>query len=301
MQRVRRVGRDARVQTRRDHPLVGDGRRVVAVDEVVRHAGVVGILLELGFEYRGRLQVGGVRLVGLRLRPGDVEGREDLRLVVGGIALGKRLVGIGACDLTLPLRSRRKVLVIGCHGLDVVALTLRLRADAAALVDRRLCLLRALRRRALSGQRVRHEYRRDPPRGDRALGIVLENVAEGLLAGGIPERMQHRDGAFEGRLHFRIAARRERDLAERTGLGIRVVRAGRAAHEEGCDDRYEQQAEIHGASWECGSRGNEGSVRHWKILRVRSTTSQECAGQFLYRPGPRYHLAGPIREGTSVP
>ena len=209
VQRVRRRGRDARVAARGGEPLVGDGRRVVAVDEVVRDAGMVGILPEFVLEDGGRLEIRRVGLVGLRLRPGEVERVEDLRLVVGRVALGQRLVGLGARGLPLLLGARREVLVVGGDGFDVVALALGLRADAASLVDRRLCLLGALGRCALPGQRIRHEDRRDAPSGDRALGIVLEHVAEGLLSGRIPEGMQHGHGALECRLHLRIATGRE--------------------------------------------------------------------------------------------
>ena len=83
VQRVRRRGRDARVAARRGQALLRDRRRVVAVDQVVRHARMVGVLGELLLEDRRRLQVGRVGLVGLRLRAGEVERVEDLRLVVG--------------------------------------------------------------------------------------------------------------------------------------------------------------------------------------------------------------------------
>ncbi len=85
-----------------------------------------------------------------------------------------------------------------------------LRADAASLIDRRLRLLRAFRRCALSGQRIRHEYGSDSPRGDRALRVVLEHVAERLLPFRKPEGMQHGHGTLERRLHLRIATGRER-------------------------------------------------------------------------------------------
>ena len=115
-------------------------------------------------------------------------------------------------------RARREVLVVGRNGFDVVALALGLRADAASLIDRRLCLLGALGRCALSGQRIRHQDRSDSPCGDRALGIVLEHVAEGLLPGRIPEGMQHGHGTLERRLHLRIATGREGHLAQRGGF-----------------------------------------------------------------------------------
>src|SRR5450755_1391207 len=111
----------------------------------MRHAGMVGILLEFLLEDRGRLEVCGIGLVGLRLSSGCVEGGEDLRLIVIGVSFGQRLVGLGARRLPLFLGARREVLVVGRNSFDVIALALGLRADAASLIDRRLCLLGALR------------------------------------------------------------------------------------------------------------------------------------------------------------
>jgi len=51
------------------------------------HTGMVGVLSELALEDGRGLEVGGVGLVGLGLRAGGVEREEDLRLVVGGVAL----------------------------------------------------------------------------------------------------------------------------------------------------------------------------------------------------------------------
>jgi len=198
---------------------------------------MVGILLEFVLEDGGRPEVCGVGLVGLCLRPGGVEREEDLRLIVGGVAFGQRLVGIGARGLPFFLWARREVLVVRRNGLEVVALALGLRADAASLIDRRLGLFGALRRCALPGQRILHEDRSDSPRGDRALGIGLEHVAEGLLPGRIPEGMQHRHGTLERRLHLRIATGREGDFAQRAGWGIGIVRLGEAGNGERKKDR----------------------------------------------------------------
>lgn len=144
-------------------------------------------------------------------------------------------------------RPRREILVVGRNGFDIVALALGLRADAASLIDGRLCLLGALRRGALSGQRIRHQYRSDSPCGDCALGIVLEHVTEGLLPGRIPEGMQHGHGTLERRLHLRIAAGREGHLAQGTGLGIRIVRLGGDRQSECKKECKMKEAEFHGA------------------------------------------------------
>ena len=50
MQRVRRVGRDPGVEACGRQALLRDRRRVVAVDQVMRDAGVIGMLGELLLE-----------------------------------------------------------------------------------------------------------------------------------------------------------------------------------------------------------------------------------------------------------
>ena len=243
---MRGCRRDACILACGGEPLVGDGRRVVAVDQVVRDAGMIGILPEFAFQDGSGLQRGRVSLVGWRLRAGEIERVEDLRFVVGRILLRECLVRLGARNSPFSLRTRREVLVVGGHRLDVVAFALGLRADAACLVDRRLRLVRALRRCALSGHRIVHEDLSDSPRGDRAFWIFDEHVAERLLAGRKPERVQHRHRALERGLHLRIAARRERHLAQRTGLRIRLVRLRDAVHGKGYSECKVRQAKFHG-------------------------------------------------------
>ena len=84
------------VAARRGHALRRDRRRVVAVDQVVRDARMVGMLRELLLEDAGRLEVRGVRLVGRGLRRREVQRVEDLRLVVIRVFRRERLVGLGA-------------------------------------------------------------------------------------------------------------------------------------------------------------------------------------------------------------
>ena len=52
---VRRIGRNAGVALRRLQSLLRDGGIVVAVDQVVRHPGMLGIGDEQGIEQRRRL------------------------------------------------------------------------------------------------------------------------------------------------------------------------------------------------------------------------------------------------------
>jgi hypothetical protein len=130
------------------------------VDQVVRDAGMIGVLGELLLEDRGRLEVRGISLVGRRLRPGEVQGVEDLCLVVVRILRRECLVGLGARELARALGAVGEVRVVGCDRLEVVALALGLRAHLAALVDRVLRLLRAFGRGAdaLEGTRNCFSY-----------------------------------------------------------------------------------------------------------------------------------------------
>jgi hypothetical protein len=212
------------------------------------HARMVGILRELLFQRRSRLQVGGVALVGLRLGAGDVQGREDLRLVVFGVAGGQRFEGLGTRQLARPLGLVGKVGVVTCDGLDVVALALRLGAHPPPLLDRRHGHLRGLRRSALSRQRVVHLDRRDTESGDAARRIVLQDMAERLLSGGEPERVQHCHRALQFVLHLGVAAVREDHLAELAFALLRLVPQRRAGENEGQCDGSRNWRDAHGLS-----------------------------------------------------
>ena len=64
---------------------------------------MVGVLRELLLEDRGRLEVGGIRLVGRRLRADEVQRVEDLRLVVLRVLGRELLIGLGAGERALAL------------------------------------------------------------------------------------------------------------------------------------------------------------------------------------------------------
>src|SRR4029450_11558077 len=135
---------------------------------------------ELLFEDRGRLKIGGIGLVGLCLRAGEIERVEDLRLVIIGIAGSKPLVRLRARHLPGGLGAVGPVLVVGGDGLDVVALALGRGADLPRLFDRLLRQWNALGRRALSGERISHEDGREAPPRDGARGILLHDGGEGV-------------------------------------------------------------------------------------------------------------------------
>src|SRR6185295_8736535 len=98
------------------------GRRIVAVDQVVRYARMIGILDELFLQDRSGFQVGRKGLLRLGLGAGDVERAENLRFVVIRVAGGQFLKRPGARLLARSFRAGRKILVVGGDGFDVVAL-----------------------------------------------------------------------------------------------------------------------------------------------------------------------------------
>ena len=237
MQRVRRVGCNGGVTARRGQALRGDRWRVVAVDQVVRDPRMVGMFRELLFEDRGRLEIRGICLVGGRLCPREVQSVEDLRLVVVRVFCGERLVGLGAGELARALGTVREILVVRGDRLEVVALARSLRADLAALVDRRLREVRALGRSADALERVRHQDGRIAPGGDGARIVLGGHFLEGLLRRGIVEGMQHRHAAQQLLLHRRAARVRELDLSELVALlGEGDARCGQRKSDQGrCD------------------------------------------------------------------
>jgi hypothetical protein len=183
-------------------------------------------------------------LVALRLRSGQVQRGEDLRLVVLGILLRQGVEGLRARELAGPLAAIGEVGVVGGDRLDVVALALGLGADAAALLDRGGRRRGGLRRGALSGERVVHQQGGDAPGGDGAARVVGQHLAERLLAGGVPERVQHRHGLLQLGLHLGVARVRELDLAE-VALVLAVLAQGGPGHDERQCGRSGQRVKAH--------------------------------------------------------
>ncbi len=236
MQGVRGGRRDARIAARRREPFGRDRRRIVAVNEIVRDARMVGMLGELPLEDVGRGQIGPVALVGQRLGAGEIERVEDLGLVVGRVARGQRLERAGPVELSRALGTVRPIVPVGGHGLDVVALALGLGADLPALIDRRLRSLGPLRRGADAGQGVGHQDGGDSPRRDRAGRILHQDVAECFLGLRVPERVQHRDRPLEALLHGGATRILEVDFAQLI-LGLGVSEIGDAERERNHQDR----------------------------------------------------------------
>src|SRR6266567_8889377 len=127
--------------------FLGDRRIVVKVNQVMRHAGM------LWLTYCDRLQDGralelvGVGFVGWRSRGVERKRIIDLRFVVVGIALCQLFHGLG---VSLHARTVIDFFMVGVHDrkrVEIIALALRLGADALSLCDRGRALGEVLRGR----------------------------------------------------------------------------------------------------------------------------------------------------------
>src|SRR6266496_1794838 len=112
-------GSDGRVLARRDQPLLGQNRVIVAMDDVMRHAGMVGLFGEDRLENLAALALVGQGLV--RLGSCDVEAQrmENRRFRVLGISslqcahlLLERL-GVGVLVLSIFLVNFRECINVG--------------------------------------------------------------------------------------------------------------------------------------------------------------------------------------------
>ena len=127
--------------------LLGNRRIVVEMNQVMRHAGMLRLASRDRLQDRCALELAGVGLVGRRRRGIQRECIVDLRLVVVGIALRQLLHG-----LRIGLKAGAVVdfLIVGVHDgkrVQIVALALRLGADALSLCDRGSALGEVLRGR----------------------------------------------------------------------------------------------------------------------------------------------------------
>ena len=149
--------------------------------------------------------------------------------------------------------------------------------------------LGALRRSALSGERVGHQDRGDAPVGDRALRVGLQHVPEGLLALGVPERVQHRDCASERRLHLGIAARRERHVAQLAGLRRGWPVPAAVEHRRQGDKKGTNEDQLHGAPRflrTSGGRGQCSRKSHRSIVDHALTVDADAADVRPERSAP---------------
>ena len=129
---------DRDIAARRGKALCREGRRVVAVDQIVGDSRVVGVAGKLPLQHRRGLQRDRIGVIGQRLRRGQIECGEDLRFVVGRIAGGQSRECLGAGLLARGFRACLPRLVVRGDGVEVIALALGRCHDPVALCKHRV-------------------------------------------------------------------------------------------------------------------------------------------------------------------
>ena len=133
---VRHGWRDARIAPGGGNALFRERVVVVGMNEEMRHARMLRVLVVQLFQNCRRLDLVGIGRVGRRRRRLQGKRIEHLRLVVVGVALRQLLHRIVVGDEPGIDRSLVVVAVIGAQRLDPVALALGLRADLTRLFER---------------------------------------------------------------------------------------------------------------------------------------------------------------------
>ena len=196
VQRVRHRRRKRRVAARRSERLLSQRRVVVGVDDVVREARVLRMLLEERLENGRGFQLLRILFVGCESGLIHRERIEDPRFHVSRIRaddpLHRLFVRNGACALR---RSVGAGIKLGSRG-DERALARRRRACGLRLLNGGPPKLDLLRR-AESGKRIAPAAERDAPVGHRAGGILRGDPLERGDRLRKPEGMQQRDRAVE--------------------------------------------------------------------------------------------------------
>ena len=169
----------------------------------MRDAGMARLAQEDGLEDGGSLELHRVGLVARRGRDIEFDRIEDLRLVV--VRIGLRHV-FHCFEIGQHAAAMIDLVEVGVerrHRVDEVALTLRLRTDCLAFLDRRQPERQVGDRR----RRVRivEQAERDAPIGDPAFRVGLQHLLEQLLRLAIPERMLVAHGAVEPPLRNLVA------------------------------------------------------------------------------------------------
>src|SRR2546428_14146892 len=124
MKRMRRRRRDFRVAACRREAAARDRRRVVAMDDVVRHSGMVRLLGEYLFEDRARLELVGVGLVGRGRGGVQSERVEDRRLMVVRIARVQTLHRLFVRNGSSAMITLVPVAIEGVDGREIISLSL---------------------------------------------------------------------------------------------------------------------------------------------------------------------------------
>jgi hypothetical protein len=186
---------DLGVASRRRQSELHQLRRVVAVNQVVRHAGMVGFDRPQLFQDRSRLLSVRKSCVIVRLGSQQRQCIEGRCLAILGITLVGGFHGFG-----IRIGSIMKVALLAVvetfHGSDIVTLAIGLGVQRFRLLDLRLTTLQSGCVRLVP--ELVPDAHGDSPVRHCALRIVLRDLFEFLLRFLIPERVQQRDTAFEG-------------------------------------------------------------------------------------------------------
>ncbi len=205
MQRVRSGGRDLRITARGGNAELRQLRLVVAVDQVMRDSGMIGLGGEKFFENGGRLLAIGERRVMVRLRGKQRERVEDSGFVIvweGLVDLLHRVgIGLGAGVLVHFVRVGVKSLDCGdikpfARGGVLGQLFSGIGFAQATCDDLGIRRVPQLMPDAHGNSPMRHG----------AVGIVFGDVEEFLFRFFVPEGVQQRHAALE-RLLLRCRAR----------------------------------------------------------------------------------------------
>ncbi len=207
--RVRHGRRNAGIAPRRRNSLLGKRRKVVGVNEVMRHARMLRVLLEEFLQQRRGLDLIGVGEIALRCRGLKRQRIKGLRLVVIGIALRHPLHrGTIGCQSDIH-GDLVMVAEIDAKGIDPIALALRLRTRSPRFFD---CLPTCLRlgSRRCNCKGVAEAIHRHAPIRHGATGVLLQDLFEFPAGNQEPVRMKHGDATVELDLHIGVAGGSER-------------------------------------------------------------------------------------------
>ena len=241
VERVRRVGREVRVLARIWQRARRERRYVVAVNQVMRHAGMIGFdRVELLQNRRG-FELVGVGLVGRQRRLIDGERVERRSLEVGRVFRVDALHRFLVRDGPRAVIQRVGVLVEERHSRNVLALALALGADRLRRLRRRETLLQRFRR-AQPRERVAPRAHGDPPLRDAARRIAFKGFLEAGDRVGEFEGVEERHRVIEFLGDRRRARRGEMNLPEPLTAGSRRLRGDRRRRGE-CEDQREREDE----------------------------------------------------------
>ena len=260
MARVRDRRRDASVALGRCDAALRERRKVVGVNDEVRDARMLRVLLEQFFQDGDRLELVSVAHVGLRGRRLQGQRIENLYLVVVGVALRhllhRAVVGAQAgLDVGLVMIS-----VVSANRVDPAALAIRLRANLARLLQRNPGRVGILARRR-PAQRVAEQIHRNAPIGDGATGILLEDTLEHAARDHEPVGMDHRDTALELRLHLRIAGGRETQRTKLLLLLLGEGAGGERRRDQACGAQRPSRLPLHRALLRLADKGRNGRLK----------------------------------------